>query len=261
VLAPSRPLCILAYTSTNIYIPVNMAKPSRRPTGRPALPPGEAKRHTLCFRATTADRDVLAKAAEAAVRPLSEEIGARVARTLEDDLHKSETEIGIDRIFTEIKPLVVGLLSRLEGLPTEPPAPIVWLRAAATTISDLAQVFADARRRVQEEEPTSAAPHGDLAEDQHHDIDRETGGQSRPAMYAEVGGPGELGRLLPVEISVTLGDDGTVVLVRRHGGQIIGETPIDPGEAKRLAEELLAACGQEPSAAEPPRRHPKRRRS
>jgi hypothetical protein len=81
----------------------------------------------------------------------------------------------------------------------------------------------------------------DLAVDQH-DGDREADGQSRRAMYAESGKSGEVARVLPVEISVTRGDDGSVRLVRRHGETIIAETPLDIGAAQRLADELVSAA-------------------
>lgn len=62
-------------------------------------------------------------------------------------------------------------------------------------------------------------------------------------MYRETGGPGQPGRLVPVEISIVRRDDGSAALVRRRDGLVIGETPLDIATAQRLAGELLAASG------------------
>jgi len=77
-------------------------------------------------------------------------------------------------------------------------------------------------------------------------------------VLAEHGEPGQPGRLLPVEISVTADGDGKVVLVTRRDGLVIRETPLDAGTAARLADELLVVAGsaqkEAPTSIEPTRR-------
>jgi hypothetical protein len=60
-------------------------------------------------------------------------------------------------------------------------------------------------------------------------------------------------RILPVEISVSRGEDGSVVLVYEHEGRIIREIPFDTATAQQLIEQLLAAIGsQQPRQIDEP---------
>jgi len=173
-------------------------------------------------------RDALVKAARVADRSLAEEIEDRLARTLWEDHDKSEQERRLDIIAHQVRDLVRELWASAGTGAIDPPDPLV--------LTD----------------------HGlEAARTRTEQRDHETGGQSRRAMRIE---RGEAPRILPVEISITRADDGTVVLVTRHGGRVIAETPIDRGTAERLSQELLAAANAAEGQVEPKPR-PKSRRA
>jgi len=76
---------------------------------------------------------------------------------------------------------------------------------------------------------------------------RQAGGQSRRAADMEYGEPGEVARL-PVEIEITRGEDGNVVLVSRRGGLVIQETqtPLDIAAALQPVGDVELAVEAEP---------------
>lgn len=209
-----------------------MAKPPRRPPGRKTLPPDEAKAFVLSYRANNAHHSALARAAAAAGRAPAEEIHDRVARTLLEDHGKDEAELRIEALMRPIREAIREAVRAL------------WAASpGGSAIPD-------------PDRPLLLVHNLEVTTTEQPERDPEAGGQWRPPMRKE---RGEVARLLPVEMSVTRDADGMVVLIMLHGGHVIAETPIDPGQAQRLAEELLAACGDQREAPEP-KPEPKSRR-
>ena len=215
-----------------------MAKP-RRPRGRPPLPAGErkAERETLTFRPTNGMKEELVRAAKRSGRSLAQEIEDRLGRSLWEDRDKNDLDLRLDILTRQIQELVRACWADPGTSAVDTPRPLILrqhpgLHGAADPAV----------------ETTMQQP--------------EAGGQWRRVMLKSVGEPGELGRLHEIELSVACRDDGSVALVYRTlDGLVFAERLLDPGEAKRAGEELLAAaCGQEPAAVEP-KRQPKSRRA
>jgi hypothetical protein len=90
--------------------PSEMATP-QRPRGRPALPPGEAKRYPLGIRTTKALRDDLVEASKISGRSLTEEIEFHIQRSLSLDRDKDGREIQLERVMAEVMALVRAIWS------------------------------------------------------------------------------------------------------------------------------------------------------
>ncbi len=182
---------------------------------------------------------MLVRAAKASGRSVAQEIEYRLSRSLAEDHGKSELEVRLDKAIVELREAVLVVVG-YHGLQVQ-----------TTPIRGAERKPKPKSRRAQRSEAVGEQPAPtDLADDQRHG-DRETGGQSRPVMYKETGEPGQPGRLVPAEISVARGDDGTIALVTRRDGLVIRETPLDIATAQQLAGELVAAAKPKPRSKLP----------
>jgi hypothetical protein len=200
--------------------PGEPAPPRRR--GRPPLPASQAKLHPLTVRTTKPLRDALEQASKASGRSLTQEIEFHLERSLGLDRDKGPEDLRIERLWGIFKEAVLGLL---------PAATAGTVNTGRSLIFDR-QVLGDYGLIVETKADPAAAP----------TPKRKPKPKSRRAMYMEPGEAGEAARLLPVELDVTRGDDGNLVVVSRHSGRVIREYPIDTATARQLAEQLLMAA-------------------
>jgi hypothetical protein len=222
------------HQGTSEGIKPEVSDPPRRP-GRPRHHADEAKRCPLAIRTTYSLRYALERASAASGRSLTQEIEYRLWQSFDgSEFLAPENHLGIvlDSALKDFEQRLLHLLT-----------------VARENMSDARRDLADDLGR-------------DSLSDTPRNPHRAAGGQTRRAMHAEYGEPGEVARLLPVEIGVTRGDDGTVVLVTSRDGQVIKETPLDVDAAHALAAQLLAASStgeeQEPVSTEPKRKSRRR---
>jgi len=163
--------------------------------------------------------DELVKASKASGRSLTQEIEDRLQRTLEEDRGKDEREIRLDNVAREVTELVRRN----------------WEEWSATVAG-----------RGSDRRPSRTETVADETQLMHRLADRMAGGQTCRAMQVEYGEPGEVARLVPVELEVTRGRDGNVVLVSRRGGLVIQETqtPVDVATALQLVGKVELAVSE-----------------
>jgi hypothetical protein len=77
-----------------------------RARGRPPLPADEAKLHPLVIRTARPLREVLEKTADASGRSLTQEIEARLARSVWEDRDKGPAELQLDILARQVMELV-----------------------------------------------------------------------------------------------------------------------------------------------------------
>lgn len=231
---------------TEIATPVSPPAPRRR-LGRPPRTPGDVKRYPLSLYVTKELKDRLVAASKVSGRPLTQEIEARLLRTLDEDSGKDERELRLDNLAREITELV------RRNLEAEPPFLVVGYR------------------------PPSAAGSEPLARtepaDDQRGSDQEANRDWVSGMLAEYRKPGEVASLLPAEMSLGRGDDGGLVVTLRQDGrvreialtieqtvQLVGDLyeAGGPGERRALLDAFGLAEKDEPAAIKPKRKSRRR---
>jgi hypothetical protein len=165
-----------------------------------------------------------------------------------DDLHdrlaRLEAELAqlIEKRIADWDSVLTRVSSMLRLLdPTEIKTTIVHLHAAVPNLlarlNKLETALSDRDRTGAADTPPRSAetvPHTEPEPQQHHAVYV----QRDPAL------------LLPVQISISCGEDGSLALVYHHEGRVIREIPFDAATARQLRDQLLAAS-REPAGSPP----------
>lgn len=214
------------------------AQPRKR-RGRPPLPPGQrkAKRETLTFDSTPELKGALRHVAKASGRSLAGEMNHRLRRSLDDDTIAVDDEESLTARRREI------LLSRLER--KYPELVIHELEAMAAEYAQHARELIHYR-----DERAAGVPHEEIrgpapiAEKPEQEAEPKPDGDPPLRGMYSVSKPGEVvARLLPLELDVTVGENGNVLLVSRDGGLVM-ETTFDLARARQIIDEQrLAVSG------------------